>query len=84
MPMLPILNVPSKLPRWATNGTYVDEPLEANKLDGFRPGYKAPAKWWNWLENLNYEWARRIMSSMLMNWWEDDDEDAPEADFSLR
>lgn len=71
MSMLPILDVPDSLPRWATNGTYVDEPTSGDKDNGFLPGVKPPAKWWNWLLNLNYEWAKRIMRTVLMNWWEE-------------
>ena len=71
MTMFPILNVPALLPEWATNGTYVDEPLPGNKADGFKPGYQPPAKWWNWVFNLNYQWAKIPLRSVLMNWWEE-------------
>lgn len=48
---------PVKLPRWATDpGADVVEPSEGQKDDGWDVSDRPPAGWWNWLQELNYDW----------------------------
>ena len=58
----------SKLPRWATDALATDEPPEANKDTGAVQATAFPAKWFNWLQNLNYEWARQNIGTVVSNW----------------
>jgi hypothetical protein len=66
--MFPRLNLPAKLPRWATDPNRTLEPDESYKDNGWADGVKPPARWKNWLENLAYQWVQRIGGIVAANW----------------
>lgn len=48
---------PSKLPRWATDPDTTIEPNEGKKDVGFVRSERPPARYFNWLFNLFYQWT---------------------------
>jgi hypothetical protein len=64
------LNVPAGLPRWATDSGVTLEPSEGQKDSGWTAGKKPPARWMNWIQNLNYGWAVNSGAATLSNWFE--------------
>lgn len=64
-----LLYVPEKFPRFCTdNPTKINEPAEEDKDDGFNLNAYVDSGWFNWFQNLNYEWTRRILGTVLGNW----------------
>lgn len=48
---------PTNLPQWATSG-FIVEPGGGKKATGWEPGELPPAEYFNWLQNLTYEWLQ--------------------------
>lgn len=48
---------PASLPTWATDGGTTTEPTSGQKAAGWSAGYRPPAKWFNWWQNLTYQWC---------------------------
>ncbi|HPQ71534.1 MAG TPA: hypothetical protein PKW95_20580 [bacterium] len=48
---------PKQLPEWATTTTLVAEPSEEKKGLGWEPGEVPDANYFNWFQNLVYEWV---------------------------
>lgn len=68
MVMLPILNYPTALPRWATTAGRTLEPDSGVKDVGWQIDDVPPARWMNWIHNTTYEWVQKITATQLMNW----------------
>jgi len=63
------LNLPIKLPRFCTdNPTAIDEPSESEKDNGFTIDAFVSSQWFNWFQNLNYQWIQTFCSSILGKW----------------
>lgn len=61
---------PTDLPEWASSG-YIVEPGGGKKATGWEPGELPPAEYFNWLQNLTYEWLAwldRFSSTQEGNW----------------
>jgi hypothetical protein len=58
------MDIPT-LPRWATTAGKTLEPAESKKDSGWNVNERPPARWWNWLLNQNYEYARRTLRLMM-------------------
>jgi hypothetical protein len=68
--MLPVLKVPGKTPRFATDSGATLEPAESYKNTGATIGTATPARNANWLWNLDFEWSRRVLGPVVANWYE--------------
>lgn len=53
------MNWNEQLPEWNAEGT---EPPAQKKVDGWQPGEKPPAGWWNWLSYRTYKALQEIRS----------------------
>jgi len=69
MTMFLTLDLPEAAPRWASSGTNAKKPPLGPQISGLTPTLnKMPIEWQNWILKINYEWARRVVSPILMNW----------------
>lgn len=65
-----LLSIPTKLPRFCTdNPTAITEPSEGDKDDGFTLNAFVNSQWFNWFQNLNYQWLKVTLSILLGNWF---------------
>lgn len=62
------LDLPDKLPRWATDAGVTLEPDSADKDVGWGTTIRPPTRWMNWIQNTVYEWVRRIGFVAVGNW----------------
>lgn len=68
MPLI-TLNLPTKQPRWCSeNPDNITEPGETDKDDGYAVNDYMPTNWFNWMQNLNYLWARKAAMQAISNW----------------
>jgi len=51
---------PTSLPTWATDAGTTVEPSAGQKAAGFSVGTRPPARWWNWLMNVVYQWCNYV------------------------
>lgn len=51
---------PTTLPQWSTTGGTTLDPGSAKKASGWTVDEKPPARWWNWLLNLIYQWIQYL------------------------
>ena len=64
---------PASLPRWATDaGADITEPLEPKKDIGWEASEKPPREYFNWWQNLVYEWTEYLdtLPSHALTWLE--------------
>lgn len=61
-----MLNFPLKLPRFCTdNPSGITEPSEDDKDDGFQLAAYVSSTWFNWMQNLNYQWHQALSKAIL-------------------
>lgn len=56
---------PSSLPRWADVGGDIVEPTSGEKNVGWEPDTKPPAQYFNWWQNLVYQWMQYLNDGAL-------------------
>ena len=54
-------NYDDQIPTWANEGT---EPAESVKLEGYKPGYKPPASYFNWFWNRTLRWLNDLRTKL--------------------
>lgn len=68
MTIFPVLKTPDGFPRWATDSGRVLEPSSGVKDTGWQIDDVPPARWMNWLQNLQYEWNQYHLRQQIANW----------------
>lgn len=66
--MVPEIEVPADLPRWATDPGRTLKPDESEKDLGWDLDEKGPARWMNWLQENTYQWIKKIAGVPFFNW----------------
>ena len=64
-----LLRFPVKFPRFCDqNPAGITEPQESDKDNGFGLDAYVNSHWFNWFQNLNYEWIRALASQVVGQW----------------
>lgn len=67
------LNIPSNFPEWATSGTAsIVEPPQERKDIGWEVDDEIPAAFWNWWNNITYQWTKRVGAMVPSNFFLND------------